>query len=70
MKNTEKAKEIINKALEIYPKNIKLYLQQLGNSWLAYEFISYFSRKENVQEFFPYWKVLIAFQTNDIKGVK
>ncbi|XP_023324789.1 pre-mRNA-processing factor 39 [Eurytemora carolleeae] len=29
MKNTEKAKEIINKALEIYPKNIKLYLQQL-----------------------------------------
>jgi pre-mRNA-processing factor 39 len=29
MNKTDKAKEIINKALEIYPKNIKLYLQQL-----------------------------------------
>jgi lipopolysaccharide biosynthesis regulator YciM len=28
--NADKAKEVINKALEANPKNVKLYLQMLG----------------------------------------
>jgi hypothetical protein len=34
--NTEKAREVVSKALEANPKNVKLYLQMLGETFCTF----------------------------------
>ncbi len=34
--NTEKAREVVSKALEANPKNVKLYLQMLGEAFCTF----------------------------------
>ncbi len=72
--NTEKAREVVSKALEANPKNVKLYLQMLGEAFCTFLllkfqlFSAYFCRCSSISNFVWYsetqpWYLILFVQT-------